>query len=92
MFGRDLIKRGQDSFFRKQTAIRFLSACDDHGFYVVALEGFRLAEDPSSPDPNWIADYSSWAFDAPHETIQRSRWLIAHAPDEMSFRFVVRRS
>jgi len=92
LFARDLTRRGDATFFGKRTAIRFLRACDDYGYTVLALEGFRLSKDVASPDPNWVADYSSWARGAPHEALVRAQQLIEHAPDEMSFSLVVRRS
>jgi len=92
LFARDLMRRGDATFFGKRTAIRFLRVCDDNGYTVVALEGFRLSNDAASPDPNWVADYSSWARGAPHDAIVRALRLIEHAPDEMSFSLIVRRS
>jgi len=92
LFARDLTRRGDATFFGKRTAIRFLRVCGDNGYYVVALEGFRLSKDAASPDPNWVADYSSWARGAPRETIARAQRLIEHAPDEMSFSLVVKRT
>jgi hypothetical protein len=92
LFARDIVQRGGERLFGRRTALRFLDACDDNGFYVVAVEGFRVMRNSAARDPNWIADYSSWCRGAPRDTIRRARRLIEHAPDEMSFSLVVRRS
>ena len=92
LFARETLQRGGERLFGRKTALRFLEACDDSGFHVVTVEGFRVTRNSAARDPNWIADYSSWCRGAPRETIRRARLLIEHAPDEMLFSLVVKKS
>lgn len=94
VFRDSAIRRGNEFYFDRDRAMRFLETCDREDLAVVGIECFRITSDATEPDMNFIADYSSRLQSVEWPEARRminaeARQFVASASEGLFFNFVV---
>lgn len=92
-FAEVAVKRGNEMYFDRATALAFISACDVEDFAVIGIEGVRITRHATRPDPAWIADFSSgpqrpWD-DTRRANNEEARDFVRRAPGDLAFSIVI---
>ena len=90
----DVVSRGGEHFLDRHAALEFVAMCEQDNLAVIGIEGFRVTENGTQPDLEYIADYSSRldAFEWPAVRCANNddaKRFIELAPNILYFSFVV---
>ena len=88
------LRRGNEFYFDRSTALEFIQACEDAAIAVIGVECFWLTPQATVPEPTLIADYSSNseltdAVSFRERNNRQARHFVRTAPNGVFFNFVV---